>query len=1053
MRMKLLLAFIAIFAMNALAQTRSVSGIVYSASDNEPLVGATVKVKDTLLATATDIDGRFTLSGVSRSAKFLEVSYVGYEPQIVPITDDIKVYLKETSEMLDEMIVVAFGKQKREAFTGSATVVSSAEIEKQQVSNPVAALDGRVPGMQMLSTNNPAGESGASDIVIRGIGSLNASTSPLIVLDGLPYNGYLNDLNPADIENITVLKDAASNALYGARGANGVIMITTKNASRGSTKTTIGAKWGANTDARVHYDYIDNPGEYYEAHYRALMNAYQYKQGMPFQQAHILANNTIPQTAQLNGLGYMVYTVPQNEFLIGENGKLNPNAVKGNRVAYKDQIYTLLPDDWTKEGTRTGLRQEYNVNISGGNDKYTFMASLGYLENEGIAYGSEMKRTTARLKTTFNPYSFMKLGANASYTHTATDSHSQVFGTLYEVAPIYPLYIRDGEGKILRDAHGRRYDYGYLDVGLVRPVEKEGNPIQDDILNVNNNDINAFSIQGYATFDFLKYFHLTVNGSTYVTENRWKSAYNPYYGYTVNTGGNTEINHYRTSSTNFQQLLNYAQSFNRHSVDILLGHEYTKDVSTKVGGVRSKIANFEDNTELGGAIIMNSNTSYKSMYNVEGYFLRAQYDYDNKYFANASFRLDGSSNFHPDHRWGKFWSLGAAWIITKEDWMPQSSILNMLKFKASYGEQGNDGIGSFRYIDLYDINNSNDDISFSFDSKGNPDITWETVGNFNTGFEFSLFNSRLNGGLEYYYRKTSDMLMWFTAPYEMGYSGYYDNVGDMVNQGIELDLSADVIATKNFKWNIGLNFTWEKNRVTRLPAENASKVLNGHAGYVSGYNFIGEGLPVYSWYLKKFAGVGSNGEALYYKEESDGTITTTQYLDEATFFLTGDTALPDMFGGFTTTFNFFGFDLSAQFNYSIGGKKMDYGYQSLMRAPYSSITGFGLHRDVLKSWTPENPDSNIPMWYFGDSQSSPTTDQFLVDGSYLTFKNLSLGYNFPSHITKALRMSKLRVYATCENVAYWTKRKGFDPRGSFTQGSYGGYSPIRTISGGVQIEF
>ena len=1053
MRIKLILALLLTFAVNVFADGRSVTGTVFSAEDNEPLIGATVKVEGTNTAVATDLDGRFSLSGISPSAKHLEVSYVGYQTQKVEIKPELTIYLQTSTEMLDEMIVVAFGKQKREAFTGSATVVSSADIEKQQVSNPVAALDGRVAGMQMISTNNPAGESGAGEIVIRGIGSLNASTSPLIILDGLPYNGYLNDINPADIENITVLKDAASNALYGARGANGVIMITTKNANRGYTKTTVSAKWGANNDARVHYDYIDNPGEYYEAHYLALMNAYRYKQGMSFQQAHIQANQTLPLSSQYSGLGYMVYSVPQGQFLIGENGKLNPNASMGNRVAYQNQIYSLVADDWTKEGTRTGLRQEYNANISGGSDRYTFMASLGYLGNEGIAYGSEMNRLSARLKTTFTPYSFMKVGVNASYTHTDTDSHSGVFGALYDVAPIYPLYIRDGEGNIMTDAHGRRYDYGYMDVGLVRPVEKQANDIQNDLLNINHNDINAFSMQGFATVDFLKYFHFTVNASTYVTENRWKKAYNPYYGYAVNTGGSTEINHYRTSSVNYQQLLNYAQTFGQHSVDVLLGHEYTKDTATKVGGERSKLANFETNTELPGAIILTSNTSYKNMYNVEGYFLRAQYDFADKYYANASFRLDGSSRFHPDHRWGKFWSLGAAWILTKEEWMPQSNLVNMLKFKVSYGEQGNDGIGSFRYTDLYNITNSNDNVSFTFSSKGNEDITWETVGNFNTGFEFELFNSRLSGGLEYYYRKTSDMLMWFTAPYEIGYSGYYDNVGDMVNQGIELDLNATLIATRNFKWNVGLNLTWEKNRVTYLPRENAAMNLNGHAGYLYGDNYIGEGLPVYSWYLKRYAGVGENGEALYYKEADDVTVSTTKYLDEATYFLTGDTALPDVFGGFNTSFKIFGFDLSAQFNYSIGGKKMDYAYQSLMRAPYSSITGFGLHRDVFKAWTPENTDSNIPMWYFGNDSSDSITDFYLTDASYLTLKNVSLGYTFPASITRRLKMSKLRVFASCENVAYWTKRKGFDPRVSFTEGSYGGYSPIRTISGGLQIEF
>ncbi|MDE6684553.1 MAG: TonB-dependent receptor, partial [Duncaniella sp.] len=352
----------------------------------------------------------------------------------------------------------------------------------------------------------------------------------------------------------------------------------------------------------------------------------------------------------------------------------------------------------------------------------------------------------------------------------------------------------------------------------------------------------------------------------------------------------------------------------------------------------------------------------------------------------------------------------------------------------------------------YTIKNSNDEISFSFDDKGNPDITWEKVGNFNTGFEFEFFNSRLNGGIEYYYRKTSDMLMYFTAPYEMGYAGYYDNVGDMVNQGLEMELSADLIANRNFRWNVGLNLTWEKNRVTYIPEETASSDIEGHHGYIDGSNFVGEGLPMYTWYIKRFAGVGENGEALYYKKDSEGNISTTEYYDEASYFI-GETALPKVFGGFTTSFNIFDFDINAQFNYSIGGKKADYGYMYLMTAPITGSTGAGLHRDVFNSWTPDNPDCSQPMWYFDDSYSGSFTDRWLVDGSYLTFKNLSVGYTLPKKIAKNLRLSKFRVYGACENVAYWTKRKGFDPRGSFSSGSYGEYSPMRTISGGIQVEF
>lgn len=1046
----LILALLLTIACTVRAQVAEISGHVYDGSNGEPLVGATVKVDGTSKATMTDIDGKFVLTNLTAKDKKVTISFVGCEPFTGDLKPDMKVFLNTKSEMMDELIVVAFGKQKRESFTGSATVVSAADIQKQQVNNPIEALNGRVPGMQMTETNSLSSSS-TPEITIRGIGSINAETQPLIVLDGLPYTGYLNDINPDEIESMTVLKDAASNALYGARGANGVIMITTKSGSRGAAKVTVNAKWGVNMDARVQYDYVDNPGEYYEVFYRGLMNYYQYNQKMSFQQAHVLANNQIPNTSANGGLGYMVYTVPQNEFLIGENGKLNPNAALGNRVSYQGNTYTLYPDNWTKEGTRNGFRQEYNISITGGSDKFTILASLGYTDNKGISYGSDMERISARLKTTYNPYSFLKLGINSGYTHTHTNNLGAVFSMLYTVAPIYPLYIRDGNGDIMTSSHGLRYDYGYMDVGLERPVEIEGNSIQDDLLDLNSNSINAYNMSGFATFDFLKNFHFTVNGSIYVTENRTKSTTNPYYGWNVTLGGAVEIGHYRKTNFNSQQLLNYNKNFGGHSLDVLLGHEYTRNSQTNLHGSRTKVANYEEDKELSGAIITESNSSSTSLYNVEGWFFRALYDYESKYFANASFRRDGSSNFHPKHRWGNFWSIGAAWILTKEDWFPKSNLVNMLKFKASYGEQGNDKIGSFRYVDTYTIKNSNDQVSLVFDEKGNPDISWEKVGNFNTGFEFEFFNSRLTGGIDYYYRKTSDMLMYFSAPYEMGYSGYYDNVGDMANQGIEIDLNGDVLVLPNFSWNIGLNATWEHNRVTYLPSDKAAYNYGGHKGYTDGNFYVAEGLPMYTWYIKRYAGVDSEGMPLYYKNDKDGNKVTTTKFDEATYYVGGD-ALPDLFGGFSTSFKIFNFDISAQFNYSIGGKKWDSGYRNLMNAMGYGSTGKGVHRDVLKCWTPENPDSNLPMWYFNSSNTFPFTDLFLIDASYLTLRNINIGYTLPKQTAKKIKMKSLRVFATCENVAYWTKRKGFDPRMNATQYSSGSWSPMRTISGGLQIE-
>lgn len=1052
-KLTLLLALVILCVGNAAAQVTQVSGQVLDKEDGLPIIGATVSVAGTSLVVATDNDGKFKFSGLTPAHQTIDISYIGYEPVSAKAQSEMKIFMTTKAKMMDEVIVVAFGKQKREAFTGSAAVVTASEITQQQVTNPIEALNGRVAGLQMTD-NNSLATGTTPTIRIRGFSSLNANNEPLIVVDGLPYSGYLNDINPADIENMTVLKDAASNALYGARGANGVIMITTKGAQRGKTKVNFDAKWGVNTNGRTEYDIIDNPGEYYEAYYMALRNNFMYRQENPmsFDQAHITANKTLPLPSTQMGLGYMVYDVPQGEFLIGTNGRLNPHAVLGNRVVNGSQIYTLYPDDWLKNGTRNGFRQEYNINVTGGNEKYSIMAALGYLDNEGLTPSSDIRRISTRLKANYQAFSFLRLGASAGYTNTNSNNLGDVFGTPYTVAPIYPLFIRDANGKILRDKNGRRYDYGNRDMGVMRPVEQNGNPIQSDILDINSNSSNAYSIQGFATFDFLESFHFTINGSVYITEARTKRTYNPDYGYSQTDGGSTTVNHDRTTDTNYQQLLNYNRQFGPHNVDVLLGHEYSRQTGTYLGGNGSNFADYNSNSELSGVIIFGSPESGRSLYNVEGWFARAQYDYNSRYFFSGSFRRDGSSNFHPNHRWGNFWSLGGAWILSKEEWFPKTQLVNMLKYKISYGEQGNDGIGSFRYTDLYWITNNNNDVALSFGSKGKSDISWETVGNFNTGIEFELFNGRLNGGIDYYYRYTRDMLMWLSAPTEMGYDGYYDNIGDMSNTGIELNLNGDIIATKNVHWNVGLNLTWQRNRIEYIPSEKAGLTMDGHRGYTSGSYFYGEGLPMYTFYTKRFAGVNENGESMFYRKNSDGQLETTTTYSDGDYFLCGN-AMPKVFGGFNTSLNAFGVDLAMQFNYSIGGKKWDTGYQALMSAPTNISIGAGLHRDVFKSWTPENPSTSIPMFYYSDVYGAAGSDRFLTDASYLTLRNVTLGYTFPKSITDRLKMTKLRVFCTCENVAYWTKRKGFDPRTSLTDGSYGGWPPMRTISGGIQVQF
>ncbi|MDE5975373.1 MAG: TonB-dependent receptor plug domain-containing protein, partial [Muribaculaceae bacterium] len=604
----------------------------------------------------------------------------------------------------------------------------------------VEALNGLVTGMNMTESNTLTGD---PTINIRGISSINASNEPLIVLDGMPYSGYMTDINASDIASMTVLKDAASNALYGARGANGVILITTKSASRGKTKVTLNAKWGANTDGRVRYETIDDPGQYYEAFYTAWKNYNIYEKGMNAGMAHVSANQMLGAPVSEGGLGYMVYAVPQGEVLIGTNGRLNPNAVLGNRVANNGRIYTLYPDDWTKEGLRNGFRQEYNATVSTGNDRYTMFASLGYLGNEGLSYGSSLERISARLKMDAQLYPFLRVGASSSYIHSSTNTENNVFDCLVEVGPIYPLFIRDENGNIMTDKHGKMYDYGDGIVnGQIRTVDQNDNYIQADLINEYTNKSNAFSIQGYATVDFLDGFHFTVNGSTYITENRINNADNPWYGYGIVDGGSILTGQYRTSDINSQQLLNYSKEFNGHSIDVLLGHEYSRVTGARVTGTRYGTALYETNKELSGAITITSNSGYRTNYNVEGWFLRAQYDYLSKYFGSFSFRRDGSSRFHPKHRWGNFWSVGAAWIATKEEWFPKTEWLDMLKIKASYGEQGNDGIGNYLYTNTYSLSNANGQPSFIFSKKGNENITWETVGSFNAGLQRKRNGSR-----------------------------------------------------------------------------------------------------------------------------------------------------------------------------------------------------------------------------------------------------------------------------------------------------------------------
>ena len=977
--------------------------------------------------------------------------------------------MKPDTEMLEEVMVVAFGTAKKSAFTGSATVVSAEKLEQSQVTSVTDALAGAVPGVTLTSNNGAPGAS--ASIKIRGFSSLNAGNDPLIIVDGAPYSGDLSNINPNDVESMTVLKDAASNALYGARGANGVIIITTKRANMsGEAKVTFDAKWGANTRALKKYDVITDPAMYYEMHYGAMKNYYMNQMNMSDQAAWIEANNNL--FGSNGGLGYNVYTVPEGQYLIGQNGKLNPYATLGRVVNYKGRDYLLTPDDWDKVGSRTGLRQEYNFSISAANEKSSFYVSLGYLGNEGITEGSDLKRLTGRLKADYQAKKWLKVGANMSYArfdsnslgnNGSSSSTANVWAFTTQMAPIYPAYVRNADGSIMVDGNGiEMMDYGSgINAGMQRPFIADANPIQDNKLNTRNAEGNALSGNAFVDITPLPGLKVTLNGTFNLDETRWTYVYNPYYGQFDSTGGTVSKSHQRDYDYNLQQLVSYATSFGDNNFDILLGHEYYDYRLNYLGASKSKMFS-QDNHELDGAVIDGqAATSYKRRRNNEGYFGRLQYNFDERIFGSASLRRDASSRFHPDYRWGTFWSVGGAWLINKESWF-YAPWVQELKIKASVGSQGNDNIGDFRYTDVFDIINSDNKVGTAFYSKGTKDITWETNTNFNIGAEFQLWN-RVTGSIEYYRRKTSDMLFSFSVAPSLGYSSYFDNVGNMVNSGVEMDFNVNILNTRNFTWDVNLNISTLKNRLTMLdPDKQISTEYaadgKGYKGYSSGNFFIAEDLPMFTWRMKEYAGVNEDGESLWYRNTKDeeGNVTgreTTKTYADADYYITEETSIPKVYGGFGTKLKVYGVDFGINFTYQIGGKQYDGTYAYFMSSP-SGSAGSNYHKDLLNAWTPENTGSNIPRFQLNDQYSAAASTRFLTNASFLNIQNINVGYTLPSRWTKKMAISSLRLYMSAENVFYWSKRKGFDPRQSYnetTNATY--YSPMRTISGGVTFEF
>lgn len=1020
----------------ALAQTSTVTGVVVSGEDDEPVVGASILVKGTTLGTITDIDGKFSIANVPASAKLLQVSFVGMEGQEVAIKrgTTIRVVLHTNSELLDEVMVVAYGTAKKSSFTGSASTVSSKSIEKLQVSNVSKALEGSAPGVQVAMQSGQPGSS--ATIRIRGIGSINSSANPLYVVDGMPYDGSVSALNPADIESISVLKDAASTSLYGSRAANGVIVITTKKGNSQKSKVTFDARIGVNSRGIPEYDIMKSPGEYMTTYWTVLKNS--------------LGSGEAASAELYNKVGYNPYNC-DNGAIVDANGKLTSAGL-------------LYHDDWEKESISNGMRQEYTLTVQGGSDKSTHFLSLGYLDDEGIITNSDYSRLSLRASGDYTVNKFIKLNGSVAYARGEQNSqaisslgnYTNTFMFTQFLAPIYPVYAYDKSGNRLYNEDGSSiYDFGDGTYGS-RGWGSNQNVVASDAANQNQVISDNVSSRFGATVSFLKDFKLQANMGYDMTNQMQNRFQTPSFGDAAASGGRGYKYRTRSQTYTVNELLSYTKTIaDKHHLDVLVGHENYKYMYNYLYNAKTKF--FEEATpEYSNAITMEDMTSYSHEYTIESYLGRLNYDYDDKYYFSGSIRRDGSSRFAKDNRWGTFWSLGGSWRISKESFMEDASWVNNLTLRASYGSVGNDDIyypnttnsNYYAYKTQYSVSNSDGSFAVSKYYEGNPDLTWETSYNFNVGLSASLFDNLLDIDIEYFNKRTKDMLYNVPQPMSSGLSYISENALTMTNKGFEFTLGVNIPMPKDMSWKWTLTGTHYKNKVTDIPEDKREDGIT-HDSY---YN-IREGRSVWDFYYYRYAGVDETGHSMWYYDdvdESGNTVlaTTTDYSQADKYYI--GTALPDFQGGISTEFSWKGLDFSISANYQLGGKIYDSMYATLMHA--GSEAGRNWHRDIQNAWSETNTASNIPV-LDGDRNANTFSDRFLIGASFFNIRNITLGYTFPKSWLKPIAIENARVYFVADNVALWSKRKGMDPRQYIYGQSDANYSAIRSMSVGLSLTF
>ena len=1046
-KFKLFLATVAVLlaAGIASAQNVTVTGVIKDAATGEAIPFASVQVLGTMNGVAADADGAYSISAAQNAILvFSSIGYVTVEQEVAG-KSKIDVALDPDSESLDDVVVVAYGTAKKSSFTGSATAVKSETLQKRTVANVSKAIEGLVAGVTVTAGSGQPG-SGAS-IQIRGTGSVNASSTPLYVVDGIPFDGALASLNPNDIESLTVLKDAAACALYGTRGANGVILITTKKGADGKATVNFRANFGVQSRSLQSYDMV-NQQEFVELTWEALKNEAYFNGGYSDAAARAYASSAL--SGAVGGEHYNPYKNYTWETVIDqETGKLRSDAV------------SAWNENWMDELTeKKAFHQDYSVSVAGGNDKTKYNFSLGYTDDKGVLITTGFKRYSARAGVDHQITDWLAAGVNTSYAYTYQNesqySSSQTGNAWYTaqfMAPIYPVYLKDENGKDALDEFGnKQYDYGLNG----RPKATKFNVVGDLQENKFETIADNASVRTYAilggdkdVMGALKGLSFTVNFGADIRNSNQTSYYNPDHGDGASVGGEVDKYSYRYMSYTFNQILKYDRKFGQHHILAQGAHESYSYNYKYLYAERTGV--YKGIYELAPATNVTGNNSYSSDLRKESYFARLNYDFADKYYFEATWRTDGSSRFNKDYRWGQFWSVGASWRFSEENFMKNASWIDNGTFRVSYGQLGNDELGSYyawqSFYDLTWANASNPGAMVS--SLANPSVSWEKKGTLNVGLEALLFNRFLNVTLEGYYGKTTDLLLSAPMPMSTGFTGYNDNIGSLQNVGFESTFKFNWKQTGAFRASSTLMAYLNRNKILALTDDDT---------ITSGVYVIKVGMPIYTYYTSKYAGVDpSNGKALYwaYKKDDNGDkIEGSDYITSSTTEASNSkyylgSREPKLQGSFNSDFTWGPVDFSFLTTFSIGGKVYDSVYSSTMEVTYAGDTW---SKHALRRWQNPGDVTDVPAIMIGSTNLSQC-DRWLVDASYFAIKSIQLGYTLPEKWTRKIGIKSLRIFANGDNLFMFSKLHGSNLQYNFTGGNTWSYTPTRIVSAGIDINF